>query len=166
MTEVANTKPRVLAAIFNTLTGEIIDTNTDNKNATKFRLSVRELNGSVNGTTFMVIEFRSTGTNLSYYLEKFKVECDKTKNQLRIWNLEAAIHQQEKNLASTQEQLNQLEEAQEEVNTLFKDNSVKLELVGDLIDDELREISDRISEIKATINGHTNRIVQLLKTLA
>lgn len=166
MTEAIQTTPRTLAAIIDTELGTIISTNTDPKQAREYRLSVRELNGSINGTKFMVVEFTTTGTNLSYYLNKFQTNCDSTKNQLRIWNYESFILGKQRLLNSAQETLNNLLEAQEEVSELFNDHARKNELIGDLITDEIREVQEEVAEIETDISQIKSTIAKLQATVA
>lgn len=166
MTEVTQATPRTLAAIINTEEGTIVSTNTDPKKATEYRLSVRELNGSVNGTKFMVVEFHTTGNNLSYFFAKFQVECENTKNQLRIWGNEAVIVGKQRLLNTAQEKLNHLNEALDEIAELYTDYEQKAELVGELITDEIREVEEDIEEIENSIRSTKNGISKLQATIA
>lgn len=141
----------VLAAIINTIDGTIVSTNTEPKKATEYRKSVRDLNGSINGTKFMVIEFRRTAINLPYFFEKFQVECDKTKIQLRIWEFEAKVRNKKETLIQAKEELNLLIETNNEIIELFKDNARKLELVSDVLKEQINEAKETVSEIEYSI---------------
>jgi hypothetical protein len=153
----------IVAGIINLNTGEITDATALTKDKTAIRLKVRDELGCKHGRGgFMAFEFGSM-SHMDYYRKQMINKCPSAFRGLQLLNVKYRIAEINKAIDTIKLELELAESVADDCAKLYQseEDKSKLAFINDLTEDELREIQDRLDDVKSTLNGRLRYLKEL-----